>query len=650
MIPEFALLLLILTGFSALLGALFPLFASITNNQQLRNYTWTLTYAGALSITLSLSLLAYSFVVDDFSVLYIAQHSNSQLPVFFKIAAVWGGHEGSLLFWVFSLGIWAYSIAFINRHQKTQFISHVLVTMNLLIFAFVLLTLFSSNPFERLIPSPFEGRDLNPMLQDIGLIIHPPLLYLGYVGFSGVFAFAVAALCQPESDVNWAKQSRGWVLLAWSFLTAGIALGAWWAYYELGWGGWWFWDPVENASLLPWLTGTALLHSLIASEKRQALIRWSLLLAIFTFCLSILGTFVVRSGILTSVHAFAVDPTKGLLLLLILALCLIIPLTLFANHFGRFKVAKLRAINSREVLFLALNSLFSVITLTVLLGTFYPMLFDAFNLGKISVGAPYFNTLFVPLALLGFVLMGGGIFIDWGKTRVDRDKLKQSLIATLVVALLLFIAFAEDYQPLVILTLICTAWIIVSALVSMFTQHSLRQWISNAAMTIAHLGIAITAIGALLNAHYSDEISHKMGPGAQVTLSELQIEYRETQWVIGPNYTAEQALLIITDTENAQQQYQLTPQRRHYPVRVMNMSEPAIQSLWNKDIYITLGEKLNQTEYALRIQKRVFTNWIWAGAILMLIGALLALFNRFNCHFLSNNRPISTTTDRHNNA
>ncbi|WP_019617046.1 heme lyase CcmF/NrfE family subunit [Psychromonas ossibalaenae] len=624
MIPEIALFLLILTGFFALLGVLFPLLATVKNSPQLRKYTWPLTYGAAVSVTLSISLLAYSFLVDDFSVLYIAQHSNSQLPAFFKIAAVWGGHEGSLLFWVFSLALWAFAIAVINRRRKGQFISHVLVVMNLLILAFVLLTLFTSNPFLRLLPMPFEGRDLNPMLQDVGLIFHPPLLYLGYVGFSGVFAFAAAALCQPQSTFPWAKQSRGWALLAWTFLTAGIALGAWWAYYELGWGGWWFWDPVENASLLPWLTGTALLHSLTASEKRHALIRWSLLLAVFTFCLSILGTFVVRSGVLTSVHAFAVDPTKGLLLLLLLALCLVVPLTLFANNYGRFKVGRLRSFYSREVLFLALNSLFAVTTLTVLLGTFYPMIFDAFNLGKISVGAPYFNALFVPLTLLAFLLMGCAAFINWGKSKLDKKRLTGALILSLLAALLIFYLLTEGTDTLVILVLLSTSWVIITPF---FKLHFIKRLFKNSAMTIAHTGIAITAIGAALNAHNSSEISSKMGPGTQVVLGELSIEYIETQWVIGPNYSAEQALLFITDQHN--KDYQLTPQRRHYPVRVMNMSEPAIKSLWNKDIYITLGEKIDATDYAVRIQKRAFTNWIWLGTVLMIIGGLFALLKRF---------------------
>lgn len=636
MIPEIALWLLILTGFFALLGALFPLIANIKNplplhSVQLRNYIWPLTYGAAIAVTLSICLLAYSFVIDDFSVLYVAQHSNSFLPTFFKVAAVWGGHEGSLLFWVFSLALWAFSIAVINRHQKTQFISHVLVVMCLLILAFVLLTLFTSNPFLRIFPTPIEGRDLNPMLQDIGLIFHPPLLYLGYVGFSGVFAFAVAALCQPQSTFPWAKQSRGWALLAWTFLTTGIALGAWWAYYELGWGGWWFWDPVENASLLPWLTGTALLHSLIATDKRQALVRWSILLSVFTFSLSILGTFVVRSGVLTSVHAFAVDPTKGLSLLLVLSLCLIVPLTLFANNFGRFKVGKIRSVYSREVLFLGLNSLFAVTTLTVLLGTFYPMIFEAFNLGKISVGAPYFNALFVPLSFMAFILMGSATFIHWGKSLVSKKRLISAIIISLLFAIMMFVLLAEGNDALVILILLATAWVMITPFVKL---HFLKHLFKSLAMTIAHIGIAITAIGALLNAYYSEEISSKMGPGSEVMLGELSVKYTETQWVIGPNYSAEQAVLLITDKNG--QVYHLNPQRRHYPVRVMNMSEPAIKSLWNKDVYITLGEKIDQTDYAVRIQKRAFTNWIWSGAILMMIGGLIALFKRLPKHFLSN--------------
>ncbi|SQD77063.1 heme lyase CcmF/NrfE family subunit [Moritella yayanosii] len=622
MIPEIALFSLILGTLCAILGAAIPLFGIATKQPHLSRYSWPLSYGAFVAVTTSICLLAYSFTVDDFSVTYIAQHSNSQLPVLFKIAAVWGGHEGSLLFWVFSLSLWSAAIAFVNRHHNQAFISRVLIVLSLLTAAFGLFTLLGSNPFSRLLPVPMQGRDLHPMLQDVGLIFHPPLLYLGYVGFSGSFAFAVAALTMPDIDIPWPQWSRAWTLAAWVMLTGGIALGAWWAYYELGWGGWWFWDPVENASLLPWLTGTALLHSLIASEKRQALINWSLLLSIFTFSLSLLGTFVVRSGILTSVHAFAVDPTRGLVLLVILAVCVVVPLTLFMLQSGKIKPLKLRSIVSREVLFLMLNSVLVVATLSVLLGTFYPMIFQVFNFGSISVGAPFFNAVFVPLALLCFVLMSIAPFIHWSKTNLDAMKSKLILIWIFAVIIGSVASYLvnDSLSVFVLLVLILCAAVVMS---SLFGGVRIRHL----AMTVAHVGVAITAVGILLVSYNSSEISTKMSPGVSVELGDLTVNYIETEWLVASNYTAEQAVLEVVDKDG--HIVQLKPQKRHYPVRVMNMSEPAIHSTWLRDIYITMGEKIDSNSYAIRIQNRAFINWLWAGSIIMMVGGLLAIGQRY---------------------
>ncbi|KXO09014.1 Cytochrome c heme lyase subunit CcmF [Moritella sp. JT01] len=622
MIPEIALFSLILGTFCAILGAVIPLFGIVTKQPQLSRYSWPLSYGAFIAVTTSIGLLAYSFTVDDFSVSYIAQHSNSQLPVFFKIAAVWGGHEGSLLFWVFSLSVWSAAIALVNRHHNQAFISRVLIVLSLLTAAFGLFTLLASNPFSRLFPVPIQGRDLHPMLQDIGLIFHPPLLYMGYVGFSGSFAFAVAALTMPDINIPWPQWSRTWTLAAWVMLTGGIALGAWWAYYELGWGGWWFWDPVENASLLPWLTGTALLHSLIASEKRQALINWSLLLSIFTFSLSLLGTFVVRSGILTSVHAFAVDPTRGLVLLVILAICVVVPLTLFMLQSGKIKPLRLRSMVSREVLFLMLNSLLVVATLSVLLGTFYPMIFQVFNLASISVGAPFFNTVFVPLALLCFVLMSIAPFIHWKKTNFNGINMKLALVwaSSVVVGSVASYLFNDSLSVFVSLVLILCAAVVMS---SLFGGVSIRHL----AMTVAHVGVAITAVGILFVSYESTEVSAKMSPGSSVVLDDITVNYIETEWLIASNYTAEQAVLEVVDKDG--HIVQLKPQKRHYPVRVMNMSKPAINSSWLRDIYITMGEKIDRHSYAIRIQNRAFINWLWTGSIVMMIGGLLAIGQRY---------------------
>ncbi|WP_017221424.1 heme lyase CcmF/NrfE family subunit [Moritella dasanensis] len=622
MIPEIGLFSLILGTLCAILGAAIPLFGIFTKRPHLNRYSWALSYGAFGAVTTSICLLAYSFTLDDFSVTYIAQHSNSQLPFFFKIAAVWGGHEGSLLFWVFSLSLWSAAIAFVNRNHNQAFISRVLIVLSLLTAAFGLFTLLASNPFSRLFPVPMQGRDLHPMLQDVGLIFHPPLLYLGYVGFSGAFAFAVAALTMPDINIPWPQWSRAWTLAAWVMLTGGVALGSWWAYYELGWGGWWFWDPVENASLLPWITGTALLHSLIASEKRQALINWSLLLSIFTFSLSLLGTFVVRSGILTSVHAFAVDPTRGLVLLVILAICVVVPLTLFMLQSGKIKPLRLQSLVSREVLFLVLNSVLVVATLSVLLGTFYPMIFQVFNLASISVGAPFFNTVFVPLALLCFVLMTIAPFIHWQKTKLEGLKVKLLLVWILaaVVGLLASYLFNDNSSVFVSLVLILCAAMVTSAFVGGVS-------IGHLAMTVAHIGVAVTAVGILLVSYNSTEVSAKMSPGSTVELGDLTIHYRATEWLVAANYTAEQALLDVVDADG--NIVQLKPQKRHYPVRVMNMSEPAIHSTWLRDIYITMGEKIGRNAYAIRIQHKAFINWLWAGSLMMMLGGILAIGQRY---------------------
>ncbi|MFT5808975.1 MAG: c-type cytochrome biogenesis protein CcmF, partial [Moritella dasanensis] len=441
-------------------------------------------------------------------------------------------------------------------------------------------------------------------------------------GFSGAFAFAVAALTMPDINIPWPQWSRAWTLAAWVMLTGGVALGSWWAYYELGWGGWWFWDPVENASLLPWITGTALLHSLIASEKRQALINWSLLLSIFTFSLSLLGTFVVRSGILTSVHAFAVDPTRGLVLLVILAICVVVPLTLFMLQSGKIKPLRLQSLVSREVLFLVLNSVLVVATLSVLLGTFYPMIFQVFNLASISVGAPFFNTVFVPLALLCFVLMTIAPFIHWQKTKLEGLKVKLLLVWILaaVVGLLASYLFNDNSSVFVSLVLILCAAMVTSAFVGGVS-------IGHLAMTVAHIGVAVTAVGILLVSYNSTEVSAKMSPGSTVELGELTIHYRATEWLVAANYTAEQALLDVVDADG--NIVQLKPQKRHYPVRVMNMSEPAIHSTWLRDIYITMGEKIGSNAYAIRIQHKAFINWLWAGSLMMMLGGILAIGQRY---------------------
>ncbi|MGF1756732.1 heme lyase NrfEFG subunit NrfE [Photobacterium sagamiensis] len=640
MLPEVGHYALILGFVFALMGGTIPLYGLAKKDSYLIRYAWPLSYGAFFSVTTAIVLLGYSFAVDDFSVAYIAHHSNSQLPQFFKVAAVWGGHEGSFLFWLFSLTGWAAAVAYYCRNKDEQFIGRVLVILALLAAAFSLFTLLASNPFLRIFPMPAEGRDLNPMLQDVGLIFHPPMLYLGYVGFAVSFAFALAALTTTSDTVSpasWARWSRPWTLSAWVFLTGGIALGSWWAYYELGWGGWWFWDPVENASLMPWLTGTALLHSLIITEKRKALTSWTLLLSIFTFSLSLLGTFIVRSGVLTSVHAFAVDPTRGLALLAILGVILLTSLTLFALRSGRYIKPVRFGFLSREAAFLAGNSLFAVVTLTILLGTFYPMVFQAFGLGNISVGAPYFNSLFIPLSFLLFAFMGLAPLIRWH--RASSDDFITRILAPMAVSVVLGVALSVMFEGginlVVCIAFIMALWITLTSVQTLYMdQKSRKGWkfdrkcCRQLAMVTAHVGVATALVGATLVSYYAEEVTNKMGPGDQLELGDYQFHYRDTELLIGPNYTAEQANIEVV--QEGESLGMIEPQRRHYTVRTMNMSEPGILWSWHGDIYITLGEKLNRTDYAVRIQYKPFVRWLWLGGILMMLGGTLAVLARIN--------------------
>ncbi|KHT60210.1 hypothetical protein RJ45_23535 [Photobacterium gaetbulicola] len=632
MLPEVGHFSLILGMVFALLGATVPAIGLVRKDSYLTRYAWPLSYGAFAFIGLSIVLLGVSFALDDFSVAYIAHHSNTQLPIFFKLAAVWGGHEGSFLFWLFSLTLWSALVARSCRRLDEAFIARVLVTLSGLVFLFSLFVVLTSNPFERLFPVPLEGRDLNPMLQDVGLIFHPPMLYLGYVGFAVSFAFAIAALTGEHGKGDWAKWSRPWTLAAWVFLTGGIALGSWWAYYELGWGGWWFWDPVENASLMPWLTGTALIHSLMITEYRKALSGWSLLLAIATFSLSLLGTFIVRSGVLTSVHAFAVDPTRGVTLLAMLALILIVALSLFAVRSGRYFVAANFGFLSKEAMFMVGNSLFVVSMLTVLLGTFYPLVFQALGLGNISVGAPYFNAMFVPMSFILFLFMGLGVVIRWHKVGLE-DVITRALApmsVSIVMGVALSVLFERGINLTVCLAFITAIWVALSALQAMYIRIHARRakgmrgvvW-KQAAMVIAHIGVSATIVGATLVSHYDQEISSKMGPGDTVSLDEYHFTYQQTDLLVGPNYTAEQAQITVYKGEHLIAT--IRPERRHYTVRTMNMSEPGIAWFWHGDIYITLGEKLNRTDYAVRIQYKPYVRWLWFGSILMMVGGAVAV-------------------------
>lgn len=461
----------------------------------------------------SVALLGYAFVSDDFSILYVAEHSNTQLPSFFKLAAVWAGHEGSLLFWVLTISVWSGVIA-LQKHYSNEYQSRVLWVMNLLLAIFAWFTLFASNPFEMNSILPLEGRDLNPMLQDVGLIFHPPLLYLGYVGFSVVLAFAVAALLVDPIEFDWVVHCRSWCLVAWIFLTAGIILGSWWAYYELGWGGWWFWDPVENASLLPWLTSTALLHSLGVAKGKQQLLKWSLSLAFITFCLSILGTFIVRSGVLTSVHAFAVDPTKGIALLLILVLVLVSSFSLLIIREESFESSPITSFASKSFLSLVAVLIFVLATTVVVFGTFYPMIFELLGLGNISVGAPYFNLLIAPLALLALGVIGLAPLLS---VKPQATKGVILLLAVLSLALgYVCYSWQVERQVMVLMTWSLAFWVLLTHVYGLAVTRSSKFQRKVWVMTFAHVGIAVLAIGAAMNSYHSFERSYKLSPGTQV--------------------------------------------------------------------------------------------------------------------------------------
>lgn len=632
MIPELGHLSLIIGLAFAFLLASVPLIGVARKDQYLVRYAWPLSYGMFFFIFLSVIVLGYSFAIDDFSVAYVAHHSNSQLPIFFKIAAVWGGHEGSLLFWVFSLSVWTAAVAYFSKGLEEVFTARVLSVLALIIIGFTLFMILTSSPFERLFPTPMEGRDLNPMLQDVGLIFHPPMLYLGYVGFAVSFAFAISALMGGRLDSAWARWSRPWTLAAWVFLTGGISLGSWWAYYELGWGGWWFWDPVENASFMPWLIGTALLHSVIVTEKRAAFRNWTVLLSIFAFSLSLLGTFIVRSGVLTSVHSFAADPSRGMFILLLLGLAVGGSLTLFAFRASEMKSPARFELKSRETMLLVCNILLTVACGTVLLGTLYPLLIDALNMGKISVGPPYFNAVFVPIVLVLFVFMGIGPNIRWKKSKAGS--LKAKLLVPAVIAAIVGIAapFMADgkFNVWVMLGIATAVWVTLATLRAGYDMMKAKDGSlslarinrSQLGMIIAHLGIAVSVVGGTMVSNYSIEKSVRMGPGIQQELAGYTFNYIETKNVVGPNYTAQQGQIEVT--KDGELVTLLRPDRRQYNVRTMDMTEAGIDWGLFRDLYVTMGDPISRTEFAVRLNYKPFVRWLWFGSIFMMVGGFFA--------------------------
>ena len=579
----------------------------------------------------SFTCLSISFVVNDFSVVYVAQHSNSQLPLQYRFGAVWGGHEGSLLLWVCILSAWAAAVAIFSRSLPTEMVARVLGVLGWVAFGFILFILFTSNPFDRLMPAVAEGRDLNPLLQDPGLVYHPPMLYMGYVGFSVAFAFSIAALLAGQLDAAWARWSRPWTLAAWIFLTLGIALGSNWAYYELGWGGWWFWDPVENASFMPWLVGTALIHSLAVSEKRGSFKNWTVLLAISAFSLSLLGTFIVRSGVLTSVHAFAADPTRGVFILVFLAIVVGGSLALFAWRAPEVGQGGSFALVSRETLLLINNVLLLAGAAAVLLGTVYPMVIDALNLGKLSVGPPYFNAVFVPIMLPLLLLLPLGAAARWKQDALWPifRSLKIEGILAIISAVVLPMLIGR-WSPMVALGTGLAVWVLAAVVGQMVTRvrsswPPLGFW----GMQLAHLGLAVFVIGVTFVSSYQVERDVSMSPGDTVTIHDTKLTLQDVKAVRGPNYDAMRGDVTFGPANKPGQiSGTLHTEKRTYFSSTMPMTEVGIDSSLTRDLYVSMGDATGKNAWAVRVYYKPFVSWIWAGCGFMALGGLLAALDR----------------------
>ena len=637
MIPEIGHFSLILALLVALTLGSFPIIGAARGNTVWMGLAKPLSALQFALITFSFLCLAYAFAAKDYSVVYVANNSNSQLPLQFRIAAVWGGHEGSLLLWALILSVWTLAVSLFSKHIPDAMRARILGVMGLISVGFLLFMLMVSNPFDRLMPAALDGKDLNPLLQDPGMIFHPPMLYMGYVGFSVAFAFSIAALLGGQLDAAWARWSRPWTIMAWVFLTVGIMAGSNWAYYELGWGGWWFWDAVENASFMPWLVGTALMHSLAVTEKRGSFKAWTVLLAICAFSLSLLGTFLVRSGVLTSVHAFATDPRRGVFILAFLVVVIGGSLLLFAwrassvGRGGKFDVV------SRESFLLANNVLLAVAALSVLLGTLYPLFLDALNLGKISVGVPYFDAVFAPLMAPAVFLMAVGPIARWKDASLPelalrlRWALAISAITAIVLPLLL-----GNLTPMIGLGLFLAFWVFASTaqLVYQRLRQSEAGFIASVAassrswwgMVIAHLGIAVFVLGVTVVKGFESEIAVKMHPGDVAHLAGYDFRFDGVESRNGPNYTANHGQIHVS--KNGVLRTVLEPEKRLYTVTNMPMSEAGISPHLIHDLYASLGEPLDGGAWSVRIYHKPMVEWIWFGCLMMAFGGLLAMSDK----------------------
>jgi cytochrome c-type biogenesis protein CcmF len=633
-IPELGQFSLILAFcLSILLGSV-PLVGAAKGNQLWMSLARPLTAGVFVFLSISILILAYAFVTDDFSVQFVAQHSNTLLPARYKMTAVWGGHEGSFLLWTFMLGGWMLAVSIFSKSMPIDFVARVLGVLGILCTAYILFMLATSNPFDRIVPlPPQDGADLNSALQDIGFIIHPPTLYMGYVGFSVVFAFAIAALLSGRLDAAWARWSRPWANVSWAILTIGIALGSWWAYYELGWGGWWAWDPVENPPLITWLFGTALIHSLAVTEKRGVFKSWTVLLAILAFSGSLLGTFITRSGLLTSVHAFASDPSRGVFILGILGLAIGGSLILFAFRAPLMKSNFGFDLVSREILLLTNNVILVVASASVFLGTLFPMLYQAITDDLISIGPPYFNAIFIPLMALLVLVLGVGPMCRWKKTSVSYliEQLGKIALASLAIGVMLPTIILLQVSWVAIVAVTLAAWIVLSMLKDMANKTSNKATrlaglrglsLSYYGMQTAHFGMALMLIGVAFTSEFSEEKSVLLAPGEGVDVGSYNFIFNDTQSITGPNYVANQADFSVS--KNGNSLGNLNPERRIYLATGTPSTEMAIDAGFFRDLFVTLGEEKENNAWTMTIYVKPFIRWIWLGAIFMAFGGTVA--------------------------
>ncbi|MFC5577761.1 heme lyase CcmF/NrfE family subunit [Lysobacter niabensis] len=630
MLPELGQFALVLALLVAALQAVLPMVGAQRGIASWMAIARPAAFAQFALVAFAFVALTYGFVSQDFSIKYVATNSNSLLPVIYRYTAVWGSHEGSLLLWAMILAVWTAAVARFSQRLPAEVIARVLSVMGAVAFGFLAFLIFTSNPFERLLPAVAEGRDLNPLLQDPGMIIHPPMLYLGYVGFSVPFAFAIAALLDGRIDARWLRWTRPWTNIAWAFLTLGIALGSWWAYYELGWGGWWFWDPVENASFMPWLAGAALLHSQAVTEKRGSFRGWTLLLAIATFSLSLLGTFLVRSGVLTSVHAFASDPTRGLFILIFLGIVIGGSLVLYAMRAPSDDTGAPFGVASRETLLLANNLLLSTACAMVLLGTLYPLLADALDLGKISVGPPYFALMFMVLMAPLILLLPFGPVTRWQREQASKPLAMLLPWAGLAVGagvLAYFVAPQSSWK--VLAGVLAAVWIAVGTLRfvwSRFNQGGKQFTAEMLGMSLAHCGVAVFVIGALLTEGLSQQREVAVAQGQSVELGRYAFRFDGAERYQGPNYTGDRG--TVTVFRNDAPLTVLHPEKRAYASGGQVMTEAAIDPGFNRDLYVAMGEPLGGDTWALRVHVKPFVRWIWGGALLMMLGGLVTATDR----------------------